>query len=95
MVADYLREMRPPPVTGFEHRFETPPGAQTQVDFAHFKFVFVRRRTDLSVSCGCLRMLHAKDGDQIGLPVVSRPATNLTWSASPSAAPAAAPPHPR
>lgn len=39
-VTDYLREIRPPAASGYEHRFETPPGHQAQVDFAHFKVVF-------------------------------------------------------
>ena len=39
-VTDFLREVRPPRRAGFEHRFETPPGKQAQVDFAHFKTVF-------------------------------------------------------
>ena len=33
---DFLRRVRPPPVAAFEVRFETPPGHQGQVDFAHF-----------------------------------------------------------
>lgn len=36
----YLREIRPPADHGFEHRFETAPGEQAQVDFAQFKTVF-------------------------------------------------------
>jgi transposase len=36
----YLREIRPPADAGFEHRFETAPGEQAQVDFAQFKTVF-------------------------------------------------------
>lgn len=36
----YLREIRPPMARGFEHRFETDPGEQAQVDFAQFKTVF-------------------------------------------------------
>ena len=39
-VTDLLREARPPAQAGFERRFETPPGRQAQVDFAHFKAVF-------------------------------------------------------
>ena len=39
-MTDFLREVRPPPRAGFERRFETPPGKQAQVDFAHFKTVF-------------------------------------------------------
>ena len=38
-VTDFLRKARPAPA-GFERRFETPPGRQAQVDFAHFKAVF-------------------------------------------------------
>jgi transposase len=39
-VTDFLRQLRPaiPPV--FERRFETPPGQQAQVDFAHFQVTF-------------------------------------------------------
>ena len=36
----YLRAVRPQPDVCFEHRFETPPGQQAQVDFAHFKVTF-------------------------------------------------------
>ena len=39
-VNDFLREIRPRPTAGFELRFETPPGRQAQVDFAHFRTVF-------------------------------------------------------
>jgi len=39
-LTDYLREIRPPKQHGFEHRFETAPGEQAQVDFAQFKTVF-------------------------------------------------------
>jgi transposase len=39
-LTDYLREIRPPRQKGFEHRFETAPGVQAQVDFAQFKTVF-------------------------------------------------------
>ena len=40
IVKDFLREVRPSAPTGFEVRFETPPGRQAQVDFAHFRTVF-------------------------------------------------------
>jgi len=40
VVKDFLREVRPSAPTGFEVRFETPPGRQAQVDFAHFCTVF-------------------------------------------------------
>jgi transposase len=39
-VKDFLREVRPRTSAGFELRFETPPGRQAQVDFAHFRTVF-------------------------------------------------------
>ena len=39
-VKDFLREVRPRQSAGFEVRFETPPGRQAQVDFAHFRTVF-------------------------------------------------------
>jgi hypothetical protein len=34
-VTDFLREVRLSPTPAFEVRFETPPGEQAQVDFAH------------------------------------------------------------
>jgi transposase len=39
-VTDVLRTIRPPPAPAFERRFETPPGQQAQVDFAHFQAEF-------------------------------------------------------
>ena len=39
-VTDFLRDLRPPRTTGFEVRFETPPGVQAQVDFAQFVVEF-------------------------------------------------------
>jgi transposase len=39
-VKDLLRSIRPGTTPGFEVRFETPPGRQAQVDFAHFRTVF-------------------------------------------------------
>jgi transposase len=39
-VTDLLREIRPAALPAFEVRFETPPGEQAQVDFAHFQVVF-------------------------------------------------------
>jgi transposase len=39
-VKDFLREARPRTSAGFELRFETSPGRQAQVDFAHFRTVF-------------------------------------------------------
>ena len=40
ILTDYLRTIRPPVSSGFEHRFETRPGEQAQVDFAYFKTMF-------------------------------------------------------
>jgi transposase len=40
VVKDFLREVRPRSAAGFAIRFETPPGRQAQVDFAHFRAVF-------------------------------------------------------
>jgi len=39
-VKDFLREARPSAPAGFEVRFETAPGRQAPVDFAHFRTVF-------------------------------------------------------
>lgn len=35
-----IRELRPTPALGFEHRFETAAGEQAQVDFAQFRTAF-------------------------------------------------------
>ena len=39
-VTDALRDLRLPAAPPFEVRFETPPGDQAQVDFAHFQVAF-------------------------------------------------------
>ncbi|MBF0127118.1 MAG: IS21 family transposase [Magnetococcales bacterium] len=39
-VKDFLRAVRPPATTGFELRFETPPGRQGQADFSFFRTTF-------------------------------------------------------
>jgi transposase len=39
-VKELVRPLRPRETSGFEVRFETPPGRQAQVDFAHFRTVF-------------------------------------------------------
>ncbi|MCB1739994.1 MAG: IS21 family transposase [Gammaproteobacteria bacterium] len=39
-VSDYISSIRPAKPKGFEHRFETPPGHQAQVDFAQFQVCF-------------------------------------------------------
>jgi transposase len=40
ILTDFLRDIRPNEPAPFEVRFETPPGRQGQVDFAHFRTVF-------------------------------------------------------
>lgn len=40
VLGDFVRAVRPRRSPEFELRFETAPGAQAQVDFAHFKVVF-------------------------------------------------------
>jgi len=40
ILTEFLRPMRPIEPAPFEVRFETPPGRQAQVDFAHFRTVF-------------------------------------------------------
>ncbi len=44
-VKNYVREVRPPVLQGYEHRFETAPGKQAQVDFAHFRVRFTDEPT--------------------------------------------------
>ena len=71
MVKDFLREVRPSVPAGFEVRFETPPGRQAQVDFAHFRTVFadepgVKRVVWLfSLVLGHSRMLWGWFADQL------------------------------
>jgi transposase len=40
ILTGFLRDIRPTAPAPFEVRFETPPGRQAQVDFAHFRTVF-------------------------------------------------------
>jgi transposase len=40
ILTEFLRDIRPVAGPEFEVRFETPPGRQAQVDFAHFRTVF-------------------------------------------------------
>jgi transposase len=40
VVRDCVRGLRPPRMSGFEVRFETGPGEQAPVDFAHFEVAF-------------------------------------------------------
>jgi transposase len=48
-LTDYLRQIRPPKDSGFEHRFETEPGVQAQVDFAQFKTIFSEQPEQIRV----------------------------------------------
>lgn len=52
----YVREVRPRPPADPVVRFETPPGQQAQVDFAHFRFPWGRRYA-LLVVLGYSRLL--------------------------------------
>jgi transposase len=49
MLGDFVREVRPVVVPGFEVRFETEAGQQAQVDFAHFKVAFADEPGQLRV----------------------------------------------
>ena len=54
---EYVGRVRPRPVPEPVVRFETPPGHQGQVDFAHFRFPWGRRYAllvvlDIRVTCG-------------------------------------------
>ena len=65
-VRDGVRDLRPPGRSGFEVRFETPPGEQAQVDFARFEVGFadepgVKRIVWLfSMVMGCSRLIWAR-----------------------------------
>jgi transposase len=65
-VTDFLRDVRPPPSPAFEVRFETPPGHQAQVDFAHFQLVFTDEPSTprivwlFSLVLGCSRLIWAR-----------------------------------
>ena len=65
-VRDGVRDLRPPRSSGFEVRYETPPGEQAQVDFARFEVEFadepgVRRIVWLfSMVMGCSRLIWAR-----------------------------------
>lgn len=65
-VRDCVRDLRPPRTPGFEVRFETPPGEQAQVDFAHFDVEFtdqpgIKRVVWLfSLVLGCSRLIWAR-----------------------------------
>lgn len=52
---EYVRQVRPRPPAEPTVRFETEPGVQGQVDFAHFRFPWGRRyriRTQLATTAG-------------------------------------------
>lgn len=55
-VKEYVRQVRPAPPEEPVVRFETPPGKQGQVDFAHFRFPWGRRYA-LLVVLGYSRLL--------------------------------------
>ena len=65
-VTETVRDLRPPPQAGYEVRFETPPGDQAQVDFAHFETVFsdepgvVRKVWLFSLILGYSRLIWAR-----------------------------------
>lgn len=65
-VTDFLREVRPAVMPPFEVRFETPPGEQAQVDFAHFEVIFadepcvVRKVWLFSLVLGYSRLIWAR-----------------------------------
>lgn len=65
-VTETVRDLRPPAQAGFEVRFETPPGEQAQVDFAHFETVFtdepgvVRKVWLFSLVLGYSRLIWAR-----------------------------------
>ena len=77
-LTDYLRDIRPQPNSGFEHRFETAPGEQAQVDFAQFKTAFTEAPNQLriiwlfSLVLGCSRFLTGQFVFGQSLPVVLR-----------------------
>lgn len=77
-LTDFLRDIRPVPVPGFEQRFETAPGQQGQVDFAQFRTEFtdepgvVRIVWLFSLVLGHSRMLWARFVLHQDLPTVLR-----------------------
>ena len=77
-LTDFLRDVRPTAAPGFEQRFETAPGHQSQVDFAQFRTEFtdepgVMRIVWLfSLVLGHSRMLWARFVVHQDLPTVLR-----------------------
>jgi hypothetical protein len=51
-VTETVRDLRGSAQAGYEVRFETPPGEQAQVDFAHFETVFTDEPGSCA-RCGC------------------------------------------
>ena len=74
----FLRDVRPAAERAFELRFETPPGEQGQVDFAHFKTVFTDEPSAprivwlFSMVLGCSRMIWARFVEHQDLATVLR-----------------------
>lgn len=77
-VTEYLRDIRPEPAKPFEVRFETPPGAQAQVDFARFPIVFTDAPTEarivwlFSMVLGASRLIWARFVEHQNLETVLR-----------------------
>jgi transposase len=78
ILTDFLRDIRPIEPVPFEVRFETPPGRQAQVDFAHFRTVFTDEPATeriiwlFSLVLGHSRMLWAHFGLNQDLPTLLR-----------------------
>ena len=87
-VTDYLREIRPEPARPFEVRFETPPGAQAQVDFARFPIVFTDEPTEprivwlFSMVLGSSRLIWARFVEHQNCLVPERDGIRISDSAS-------------
>jgi len=77
-VTDFLRDVPPPAIQGFEVRFETPSGEQAQVDFAQLHVVFTDEPTTprivwlFSMVLGHSRLIWARFVMRQNLPAVLR-----------------------
>lgn len=77
-MTDFLRDVRPPAIQGFEVRFETPSGEQAQVDFAQLHVVFTDEPTTprivwlFSMVLGHSRLIWARFVMRQNLPAVLR-----------------------
>lgn len=77
-VTDFLRDIRPAPLQGYEVRFETGPGEQAQVDFAQFQVVFTDEPMSPRIIClfcmalGYSRLIWARFVMHSDLPAVLR-----------------------